>query len=122
VGLQVRTRTGEWFSVPVHDDAFVINMGELMYRLTNAKWPATKHRVIAATDPSGSRFTLPTFFNVSVDTVIAPLPGVNGEPDPEFDPVMVFDWERRHIKNNYQRRQHTTAAASTEAYVAGLAD
>lgn len=120
-GLQIRDLDGEWFSVPVDDDAFVVNVGELMTRWTNGTWPATRHRVIAAADPEGYRFTLPTFFNASVDTVVAPLSTQGGEDDPRYEPVTVYDWFRRHTVKSYAERSHTLSGARTEEFVAALA-
>lgn len=117
-GLQIRDLDGEWFPVPVRDDAFVINVGELMTRWTNGNWPATRHRVIASSDPDGRRATLPTFFNASPDTVVAPLP-TQGEP--RFEPVTVAAWQNRHIAKSHAERRHTTSGAKNEAFVARLA-
>jgi isopenicillin N synthase-like dioxygenase len=119
-GLQLRTLSEEWFSVPVRDDAFVVNIGALMNRWTNGRWPATRHRVIGADDPDGFRYTLPSFYTVAVDTVVAPLSPMLGDDGPRFEPVMVFDWQRRSIRKNYSERKYTTAATGTEAFVAAL--
>jgi isopenicillin N synthase-like dioxygenase len=116
-GLEIRTLQGDWFAVPVIADAFVINIGELMTRWTNGRWPSTRHRVVAAQDPAGYRFTLPTFYMPAVQTVVAPL--ADGNP-PAFEPVTVYDWLTRHIKRSYQERTHTTTTAATEAFVATL--
>lgn len=121
-GLEVKTLDGKWFPVPVHDDALVINMGELMTRWTNGRWPATRHRVVAAADPEGYRYTLPTFFNVSVDTVIDPLPTTLGTDGARFEPVTVYQWARRHLATTYRERKHTTVPEAAEAFVARLQD
>jgi isopenicillin N synthase-like dioxygenase len=121
-GLQVKMLEGEWFPVPVYEDAFVINVGELMTRWTNGQWPATRHRVVASEDPEGYRHTLPTFYNVAVDTVVEPLPTVLGEDGPRFDPVTVYGWFRRHLKTTYKERTHTRVSAEAEAFVASLQD
>jgi isopenicillin N synthase-like dioxygenase len=117
-GLQIRDPAGQWFTVPVNDDAFVINVGELMNRWTNGSWPATRHRVIASSDPAGHRATLPTFFNAAAETVIAPLPGLG---EPKFEPVTVAEWQSRHIKKSHAERRHTTSSKQIEEYVARLA-
>lgn len=117
-GLQIRDPQGEWFNVPVNDDAFVINVGELMNRLTNGTWPATRHRVIAASDPAGHRATLPTFFNAAAETLVAPLPGLG---EPKFEPVTVAGWQSRHITKSHAERRYTTSHQRNEEYVARLA-
>jgi isopenicillin N synthase-like dioxygenase len=119
-GLQIRTLDGDWFSVPVVPEAFVINMGELMTRWTNDRWPATRHRVIAADDPEGHRTTLTTFHLPALDTPIAPLASQGGADDPHYDPVTPYDWEARFIKKTYAERRYTTADPATDGYLAGL--
>lgn len=121
-GLEVKTLDGEWFPVPVYEEAFVINVGELMTRWTNGQWPATRHRVVASEDPEGFRHTLPTFYNLAVDTVVEPLPTVLGEEGPRYDPVTVYGWFRRHLKTTYSERTHTRVPAAAEAFVASLQD
>jgi isopenicillin N synthase-like dioxygenase len=120
-GLQIRDPEGEWFTVPTDDDAFVVNIGELMSRWTNGRWPATRHRVIASTDPAGYRQTLPTFYTAAVDTEVAPLPTQLGEDGALFEPTTVYQWFRRHLITTYQERKHTTVSARNEEFVAGLA-
>ncbi|MFT4042308.1 MAG: 2OG-Fe(II) oxygenase family protein [Gordonia sp. (in: high G+C Gram-positive bacteria)] len=121
-GLQVKTISGEWFPVPVIEEAFVINMGELMMRWTNGLWPATRHRVIASEDPAGHRTTLTTFHLPAVDTVIEPLKTTYGPQGPQFEPVAVYDWESRFIKKAYAERTHTRPAGITQAYVKRLTE
>jgi isopenicillin N synthase-like dioxygenase len=119
-GLQIRTLDGDWFTVPIVPDAFVINMGELMTRWTNDRWPATRHRVIAAVDPEGHRTTLTTFHLPAVDTPIAPLASQGGDDDPHYDAVTPYDWEARFIKKTYAERQYTVPDPSTSGYLAAL--
>jgi isopenicillin N synthase-like dioxygenase len=96
-GLQVRTQAGSWANVPVLDDAFVVNIGELMSRWTNGRWPATVHRVVAGPDPNVSRTSVVTFVLPSVDTVIAPLPTTVGEDGSLYPPVTPYEWEVAYI-------------------------
>ena len=45
-GLEVLTATGAWGTVPVLDDGFVINIGDMMQMWTNDAWRSTVHRVV----------------------------------------------------------------------------
>ena len=119
-GLQIKDLAGNWFPVPVIEEALVINMGELMMRWTNGQWPATRHRVIASEDPAGHRTTLTTFHLPAVDTVIEPLKSSFGSEGPQFEPVSVYDWENRFIKKTYSERKHVKSGAATEAYLSKL--
>src|SRR5258708_26431366 len=45
-GLQVLRRGGDWTDVPIIEDAFIINIGDLLMRWTNDRWGSTIHRVV----------------------------------------------------------------------------
>ncbi len=45
-GLQVLRRGGDWTDVPQMEDAFIINIGDLLMRWTNDRWVSTIHRVV----------------------------------------------------------------------------
>ncbi len=45
-GLQVRHPQKGWLPVPFRPGTFVVNLGDLMNRLTNDRWVATLHRVV----------------------------------------------------------------------------
>lgn len=47
-GLQVENERGEWVDVPPRDDAFVVNLGEMLQSMTGNYLIATNHRVISA--------------------------------------------------------------------------
>lgn len=119
-GLEIRSLDGTWFPVTIHDDAFVINLGALMSRWTNDRWPATRHRVVGAVDPEGSRYTLPTFFNLNPATLVEVLPTTYGTDGPKHEPVTVFDWLPMQMKKTYAERRHTRTTTNTDAYIAAL--
>lgn len=78
-GLQVRTR-GEWIDVPPDELAYVVNVGDLMQRWTNDRWPSTPHRVI---NRSGrERWSVAYFFDLDAEVSIAPLPACVGALNP----------------------------------------
>ena len=45
-GLQVLRRGGDWADVPLIEEGFIINIGDLLMRWTNDKWVSTIHRVV----------------------------------------------------------------------------
>ena len=58
-GLEVCNRAGDWVAVPIVPGTFVVNLGELMARWTNDRWPATLHRVVNPPRARGARQPAP---------------------------------------------------------------
>ena len=64
-GLQILTKQGDWVNVTSLPDQIVVNVGDMLQRLTNNKLRSTTHRVV---NPSRdlwhtSRFSMPFFLH-----------------------------------------------------------
>jgi isopenicillin N synthase-like dioxygenase len=92
-GLEVMNRAGRWVRVPVIDDAFTVNLGDLMMRWTNDRWRSTPHRVVnppeAAKDLS-RRLSIGMFFIPNYDAIVAPIAGLGDTP--RYPPSTVADY------------------------------
>jgi len=96
-GLQVRTPAGEWVNVPRLPGSFVVNVGDMLHRMSNGRLLSTPHRVI---NVSGrERYSCPFFFDPHVNTVIRPLPGTGA---PRFEPQKFADFLRAELGASYQ--------------------
>ena len=64
-GLQVLNKQGEWKSVTAIDGHIVVNVGDMLQRLTNNKLRSTTHRVInpPAAKMGVSRYSVPFFMH-----------------------------------------------------------
>lgn len=72
-GLQVK-HGSSWLDVPHVRDSFVINLGDMLERLTAGRYTSALHRVI---NSSGrARISMPFFFDPSFDAELEPIPGV----------------------------------------------
>jgi isopenicillin N synthase-like dioxygenase len=70
-GLQVRSGDG-WLDVPADPYVFVVNIGDMLERLTGGRYRSTPHRV---RNTSGEdRLSFPLFLDPSWDAVVEPLP------------------------------------------------
>ena len=75
-GLEVKSRKGEWVPFTADADTIVVNIGDMLQRLTNHVYPSTTHRV---TNPPGDRarqprYSVPFFLHPNPDVVLDPLP------------------------------------------------
>ena len=64
-GLQAQTLSGEWIPVSPKDDEIVINIGDMLARLTNNRFRSTQHRVISPEPDSwkSPRYSAPFFLH-----------------------------------------------------------
>ncbi len=69
-GLQVQ-RDGRWHTVQPHEDALVVNIGDIVQVWSNDRYRAPLHRVIA--HAAQDRYSAPLFYNPSYATNYAPL-------------------------------------------------
>ena len=84
-GLQAQAADGAWLDVPPAEGTLAVNFGKLLARWTGGRVRATLHRVISS---NRERYSIPFFFEPSVDTVISPLPLQGAET---FEPVSYGD-------------------------------
>lgn len=75
-GLQILTRQNEWVGVTSLPEQIVVNVGDMLQRLTNNKLKSTTHRVI---NPARelwhtSRFSMPFFLHPRSEMSLACLP------------------------------------------------
>ena len=87
-GLEVLNAAGTWIDVPPLQDAFVINVGDLLEMWTNGQFVATTHRVRRVTE---ERWSFPLFFNVDHETLVAPLPQFVEPGQPTRPPLVAGD-------------------------------
>jgi isopenicillin N synthase-like dioxygenase len=64
-GLQVLNKSGEWISVTALPEQIVVNVGDMLQRLTNNKLKSTTHRVINPPKEKwgSSRYSIPFFLH-----------------------------------------------------------
>jgi isopenicillin N synthase-like dioxygenase len=64
-GLEVLTQQGEWFAIKAHGEDIVVNVGDMLQRLTNNKLRSTTHRVVNPPRElmKNSRYSVPFFLH-----------------------------------------------------------
>ncbi|MFB2119361.1 isopenicillin N synthase family dioxygenase [Parapedobacter sp. 2B3] len=74
-GLEVLTREGTWYPVKAHGEDIVVNVGDMLQRLTNNKLKSTTHRVVNPPRElmKTSRFSVPFFLHPKADMSLAVL-------------------------------------------------
>ncbi|HEX8056529.1 MAG TPA: 2-oxoglutarate and iron-dependent oxygenase domain-containing protein [Novosphingobium sp.] len=90
-GLELLSKQGEWLSVSPPEGALVVNIGDMLQRLTNHALPSTTHRV---RNPAGerathSRYSMPFFLHLRSDFRFETLPGCVSAENPDRYPVSI---------------------------------
>jgi len=62
-----------WIDVPYVPGSLVINVGDMLERLTVGRYTSALHRVINRSRQS--RISMPFFFDPGFDAVLQPIPG-----------------------------------------------
>ena len=84
-GLEVLTRGGEWLPIKAQHTDIVVNVGDMLQRLTNNKLRSTTHRVV---NPplelmKTSRYSVPFFLHPRADMDLTSLPSCIDEEHPK---------------------------------------
>jgi isopenicillin N synthase-like dioxygenase len=76
-GLQILTKQNEWIGVTSLPEQIVVNVGDMLQRLTNNKLKSTTHRVVNPPREMWhtSRFSIPFFLHPKSDMSLACLEG-----------------------------------------------
>lgn len=90
-GLELRKRDDEWVAAPFIPGTLVINIGDLFQRWTNDRYVSNPHRVINRT--GRERYSIPAFFNMDYDTMVACLPSCcDVSNPPRHEPIRSGDY------------------------------
>jgi isopenicillin N synthase-like dioxygenase len=73
-GLEVLSH-GQWLPITTEGDAIVVNIGDMLQRLTNHVYPSTSHRVVNPPNENARkpRYSVPFFLHPNPDVVLDPL-------------------------------------------------
>jgi isopenicillin N synthase-like dioxygenase len=76
-GLEIMRRDGGWLAVDAAPDQIVVNVGDMLQRLTNHVLRSTTHRVVnpAGPDATRPRYSIPFFLHPNPEFAITTLPG-----------------------------------------------
>lgn len=74
-GLEVLTKEGDWFPIKAHGEDIVVNVGDMLQRLTNNKLKSTTHRVVNPPKEQmrNSRYSVPFFLHPKSSMSLASL-------------------------------------------------
>lgn len=95
-GLELLDRDGKWLAVKPPEGAMVVNVGDMLQRLTNHVLPSTTHRVVNPPPErrGHSRYSMPFFLHPAPDFLIETLPGCisAGRPNRYPEPISSHDY------------------------------
>lgn len=101
-GLELLGKDGQWLEVSPPPGALVVNIGDMLQRLTNHVLPSTTHRV---RNPVGdrarrSRYSMPFFVHLRSDFMIRTLPRcISAEnPDRYPEPLSADDFLQERLR------------------------
>ena len=100
-GLELLTKDGRWIPVSPKAGEMVINIGDMLQRLTNGVLRSTSHRVInpAPDRASHARYSMPFFLHFRSDFLIEALPQtVAAGHGPKWPPITANDYLQERLR------------------------
>ena len=101
-GLELLTAKGEWQAIDTPPGALVVNIGDMLDRLTNHRLKSTQHRVM---NPKGeaayrARYSMPFFLHFRPDFVIETLPECidPARPDDHPEPISSHEFLQQRLR------------------------
>ena len=98
-GLELLEReTGEWLAIRPPEGAMVVNVGDMLQRLTNHVLPSTTHRVVNPPPERRrhSRYSMPFFLHPAPDFLIETLPSCVTPDNPNRYPTPITAHDYLH--------------------------
>ena len=99
-GLQVLNKSGEWISVTALPDQIVVNVGDMLQRLTNNKLKSTTHRVVNPPREKWgtSRYYIPFFLHPRSEVSLNCLPSCISDSNPKnFSDITAGEYLEQRI-------------------------
>ena len=100
-GLELLTRDGRWIPVSPKAGELVINIGDMLQRLTNGVLRSTSHRVVnpAPDRASHARYSMPFFLHFRSDFLIEALPEtVPAGEQPKWAAITANDYLQERLR------------------------
>ncbi len=97
-GLELLGSDGKWLAIRPPEGAMVVNVGDMLQRLTNHVLPSTTHRVVnPPPERRGvSRYSMPFFLHPAPDFLIETLPGCIDADHPNRYPTPITAHDYLH--------------------------
>lgn len=100
-GLELLTGDGRWLPVSPKPGELVVNIGDMLQRLTNGLLRSTSHRVVNPPPErrGRSRFSMPFFLHFRSDFVIEALPGTVAPGETaKWPPITAHDFLQQRLR------------------------
>jgi len=100
-GLELLTRDGRWIPVSPKPGEVVVNIGDMLQRLTNGVLRSTSHRVVNPSHErkSHARYSMPFFLHFHPEFLIEALPQtVPADQQPKWPPITAHDFLQERLR------------------------
>lgn len=100
-GLQVLNKNNEWISVTALPEQIVVNVGDMLQRLTNNKLKSTTHRVVNPPKElwGTSRFSIPFFLHPRSDMRLDCLKScITAENPIQYEPITAGEYLNERLR------------------------
>jgi isopenicillin N synthase-like dioxygenase len=100
-GLELKTKDGRWIPVNPKPGELVVNIGDMLQRLTNGVLRSTPHRVVNPPRErwGKARYSMPFFLHFRSDFMIEALPGtVPPGEKPKWEPITADGYLQERLK------------------------
>jgi isopenicillin N synthase-like dioxygenase len=100
-GLELQTKDGRWIPVSPKPGELVVNIGDMLQRLTNGQLRSTSHRVVNPPRErwGHSRYSMPFFLHFRSDFLIEALPGtVPAGEQPKWPPITANEYLQERLR------------------------
>jgi isopenicillin N synthase-like dioxygenase len=101
-GLELLDRDGRWLPVAPKEGELVVNIGDMLQRLTNKVLKSTSHRVVNPPPErrGRSRYSMPFFLHFRPDFLIETLPDCVGPDRPDLypEPITAHDFLMERLR------------------------
>lgn len=99
-GLQVLRRDGEWIPITALPEQIIVNVGDMLARLTNNKLKSTIHRVVNPPRElmTTSRFSIPFFMHPRAEMDLSCLPNcIDKEHPKQFEDISAGEFLEQRL-------------------------